>query len=287
MGKSRRGWYEREEVTKVTLDWVKTNCRVTDREMELLEAVQKRKLVKRDHLEIILPSYRYLDSRTRLINRAITKLFRNMCLDKAHEKQEIGKGNSPCIVALDRGGSILLDIPHKKRITHERINIRGDEYIFRHLPANYKHINGINQTEVETIVFAENKDIDIVKWELEYPIKLYHNGENISFIPDVLLELNIRKNPFVAFLEYDTGSENLRYKTNFPIINDKLRKYRKYKLSKLWEEYLPYFPTILFVTEDVNRIKYFKTKAREYGLDNYAIYYENFTKFLEHLEGRV
>jgi hypothetical protein len=287
MGKSRRGWWERKEEAKVSKDWVRTNCRVTDREMELLEAVHKRKLVKRDHLEIILPSYRYLDSKTRLVNRAITKLFRSMCIDKAHEKQEIGQGNSPCIVALDRGGSILLEVPHKKRITHERINISGNEYIFRHLPANYKHINLVNQLEVDTILFAEDKDVNILKWELEYPIKLYNNGENISFIPDVFLELNIKDNPFLAFLEADTGSENLRYKTNFPIINEKLRKYKKYKMSSLWKDHLPYFPTLLFVTEDTKRIQYFKTKCREYGLDGYAIYHKNFTAFLEHLEDKV
>lgn len=289
MGKSRKGWFEREEVKKVTLDWVRTNCRVTDREIELLEVVYDRKLASRNHLEIILPSYRYLKERSRTvsINRSINKLFHSMCLDKTHEKQMIGEGNAPCIVSLDKGGSILLGVPHKKRIAHENVNIKGDKYVFRRLPSNYKHINGVNQTEVDTILFCENNKSNIAKWILEKPLNFTYDGNEIVIIPDVFMKLNIKGEPLFAYIEYDTGAENLRYKSSFPIINDKLRKYRKYKSSKLWQDYSPYFPIILFVTEDTKRIPYFKEKCKEYGMEGYAIYHENFTKFLEHLANKV
>jgi Replication-relaxation len=265
------------------------NCRVTDREMELLEAVYERKLVGRNHLEIILPSYRYLNERSRvvLLNRSINKLFHSMCLDKAHEKQELKKGNLPCTVAIDKGGSILLGVPHKKRILHEQVNINGDKYIFRKLPANYLHIKGVNQTEVDTILFCEETESSITKWQLEKPLDFTYNGENVVIIPDVFLEMEMKGSSLFAYLEYDTGKEDHRNKTNFPTINDKLRKYRKYKSSKLWEDYSMYFPMIFFVTEDTNRIGYFKEKCKEYGLKGYAIYYKNFTKFLKHLYDSV
>jgi hypothetical protein len=288
MGKSRRGWWEREEAKKVTKDWVDVNCTVTEREMELLEAVNERKLVSRNHLEIILPSYRYLSERSRTvsINRSINKLFHSMCLDKAHVKQKVGRGNAPCIVSLDKGGSILLEIPHKKRIIQNKVNVKGKEFIFRELPSNFKHINGVNQIEVDTILFCEDNEADILKWRLEKPLDFTYNGEKIVIIPDTFVQMDIKGNPLYAYLEYDTGKEDNRNVTNFPTINNKLRNYRKYKSSKLWEDYSPYFPVILFVTEDTKRINYFKEKCREYGLDGYAIYHENFTKFLEHLYGK-
>jgi hypothetical protein len=287
LGKSRRGWYEREEAKKVTLDWVRVNCKPTDREMELLEAVHYRKLVTRNHLEIILPSFRYVSSRTRMINRAINKLFHSMCLDKAHEKQEMMKGNAPCTVALDKGGSILLGVPHKQRITHQRINIKGTEYLFRKLPSNYRHINGVNQTEVDTILFCEDNESEIIQWVLERPLDFHYNQEKIVLIPDVFLEMTMKEKPLFAYVEYDTGSENARFKDNFPIINNKLRNYRKYKSSKLWEDYAQYFPIIFLVTEDRNRIDYFKEKCREYGLQGYGIYYESYVKFLGYLYDKV
>jgi hypothetical protein len=255
--------------------------------MELLQAVHYRKLVTRNHLEIILPSFRYVGSRTRMINRAINKLFHSMCLDKAHEKQEIMKGNAPCTVALDKGGSILLGVPHKPRITHERINIKGTEYLFRKLPSNYRHINGVNQCEVDTILFCDNNEAELIQWVLEKPLEFHSHQEKTVIIPDVFLEVNMKTKPLFAYLEYDTGSENARFRDSFPIINSKLVNYKKYKASKLWKDYAPYFPIILLVTEDRNRIDYFKVKCKEYGLQGYGVYYESYDKFLRYLYDKV
>lgn len=284
MGRVRTGWYEREEIQKVTLDWIKVNCKLTEREISLLEIVNARKLVKRDHLEIICEPYRHLgNNRTRLVNRAIKKLFTKMVLDKVHEKQDLGKGNAPCIVALDKGGSLILNIPHKRRISHRISKINDTIYVYRSLPSNYRHINGVNQLEVETILFCEETDNKIVRWDHEYGREFYYGSDKILLIPDVLAELTINNNKFVSYVEYDTGSENHRYSTNFPIIHDKLIKYKKYKSSNLWLDDSNYFPVLLFVTEDHKRIPYFNEKCKELGLQGFGIYSENYTKFLTHI----
>lgn len=280
MAKARRGWYEREEIQKVTLDWVKLNCRVTSRDMELIELIRDRKLVRRDHLEVISPSFRNFDKsiRAKMLNKTIRRLFDKMIIDKVHEVRELGKGgNNPCTVALDRGGSVLLRIPHKKRIQQKK----EGKYIRRSLPTNYRHINGINQCEVETILFCEETGSEILEWVHEKPQELHYGQERVVVIPDVRVALKMREKPFYAFLEFDTGSENARYSSNFPIIHEKLVKYKKYKSSNLWDT--PYFPVLLFVTEDDKRVEYFNKKCKELGLQGFGIYYENYRAFLERL----
>lgn len=206
-----------------------------------------------------------------------------MIFDKVHEVQQIGKGNTPCIVSLDRAGSILLGVPHKKRITHRKTTFKGEDYITRILPLNYKHIFGINRTEVETILFCERTDNKILQWKHEVASEFIYGGVKILFIPDVFVELKLKAKQFLAFIEYDTGSENLRSKNDFPIIHEKLKNYKKYKKSNLWVDEYRYFPMILLVTEDDKRIEYFNDKCRELGLQGFGIYYENYTKWLDSL----
>lgn len=288
MGRNRKGWYERTQEKKVTLDWLATNCNLTPRESELLQLVHERKMVRRNHLEIISPSYRHLgDNRTQIINRAITKLFRQMIFDKVHEPQKIGEGNTPCIVALDRGGSLLLSVKHKARIIQSKSSRNGQDYITRRLPANYRHVNGVNQMEVDTILFSESTGHDILSWKIEPSTSFIWNNEKQLFIPDVLFEMQIKHKKLIVFLEYDTGKEDLRNKKDFPTIHEKLKEYRKYKLSDLWKEELAYFPLILFVTEDMERVKWITAKCKELNLKGYGVYHENYTDVLERLANMV
>jgi hypothetical protein len=212
-----------------------------------------------------------------------------MVVDKCHLKQEFGKGNKSCIISLDRGGSVLLNIPHIQRIIRTKKIIHGEDYIFRSLPSNFRHINGVNQLEVETILLLEQTNGEIKQWIHEKIITFYYGQEKMVMKPDVIGELNFNKNkdkPFYFFIEFDTGSESIRYKEP-PVIRDKIIKYRKYRASKLWEKTYPYFPYLLFVTEDEKRIPFFNKKCKENGLSGRAIYYKNYTKFLTHLTNKV
>jgi hypothetical protein len=283
----RKSWYEREEAEKVTKDWVKLYCKITDRERELLEIINQRKMVRRDMLEIISPSYRNLgDSRTRLMNRSVNKLFSNMCIDKVHEKQDFSSGNTPAILSLDRAGSLILGIPHRQRIKHIKSVVNGQTRITRRLPANYRHIHGVNQLEVETILFCEKTGSKIIRWHHEKPQELHYGNEKVVVIPDIGLELKVRQKPFYAFIEYDTGSENISHKEP-KTISDKVIKYKKYKLSKLWEKDYPKFPMLLLVTEDEKRTQFFNRKCKENGLLGLGIYYENYRAFLERLADKA
>jgi len=248
LARVKEGWWEREEVERVTLDWVKTNCKITDRELELLKIINERKLVRRDMLEIISPSYRELGkNRTRIINRSIKKLFKNMCIDKTHEKQSLGEGNTPAILSVDKAGSIILGVKHKPRIKKVKKTVNDWHYFIRQLPINYRHINGINRLEVETILTLNEIGGEIIEWVHERPYELHYGQERLTVIPDVVAKLKFNtEHPkeFYAYIEFDTGSENVGYKEP-PIIRDKIIKYKKYKLSKLWEGEYPHFPIIL------------------------------------------
>lgn len=290
MEKRREHWYEREEVKKVTGDWVKENCKLTPREEELLELVYDRKLVRRDHLEIISESYRNAgDNRTILLNRAIKKLFKMMVIDKYHQKQDIGKGSIPATVAIDKAGSIILGKPHKRRIIQDKHSYKGVEYIKRRLPSNFRHINGVNQLEVDAIQICEKYDFHIDLWELEQPKTFSFNGEEITLIPDVLLLLNMQGKYFAIYIEYDTGSEGVREKEP-KVIRDKIINYRRFKGSNLWynEHWQinfsePVFPLLLFVTEDKNRIVFFKEQADKLGIQSLAMHSNKFRVILEKL----
>ena len=185
---------------------------------------------------------------------------------------------------VDQGGSLIMGVSHKRRISQTKKVIRGEEYIFRSLPSNYYHTHGINQLEVETMLFCEETGNEIVTWDIEKGRTFTYQGNRITVIPDVFCVIQFKVKKFFAYIEYDTGSENLRYKTNFPIINDKLEKYKKYKSSKLWIDYAEYFPVILFATEDEKRIDYFNKKSKEYKLQGFGIYHDKYTDFIRHSE---
>lgn len=284
---SRKKWYERVEIDRVTKDYVKTNCKITKREFELLEIIHDRKLVRRDMLEIISPSYRGLgNSRTRIINRSINKLFQMSCVDKVHERQEFMSGNYPATISIDKCGSIILGIQHKPRIKHMKSIVNGRAMITRKLPSNYRHIHGVNRIEVDTILFCEDTGSEIIRWVHENPQELHYANERVVVIPDIGMELKIAQKPFYAFIEYDTGSESKREREP-PIIRDKIIKYKKYKLSRLWENEYPRFPMLLLVTEDENRTEFFNRKCKENGLLGLGIYYENYRTFLERLASKA
>lgn len=281
-------WYERNEVKRVNMDWVKTNCKLTARELELLPLIYERRLVRRDHLEIISPSYRGLgDNRTVILNRSLTKMFQQMVIDKVHEKQEIKKGNFPAIVSLDKAGSLIIGEEHKKRIIYDVSEHAGIEYINRRLPINYYHIQCVNQLEVDTILFCEKYNFNILFWSLEKPKSFMLNGEEIMLIPDVLTIINVKGKNIALFIEYDTGSESLRMKKP-KVLADKFQRYKDYLKSEVWlkdrwQKHFnnPIFPLIVFISEKQQRVKYVKTLSSELELKIVPAYHTDYTKVLK------
>lgn len=284
---SKRGWYSREEVNRISQDWISMNCKnITNREKELLRIVWERKMVRRDHLEVIHPLYRNVgDRRTSVLNRSITKLFRKMCLDKAHEEAEFMKGNTPAVVAIDKAGAFLLGKKFRRRIKQNKRLINGETFVFRSLPTNYRHIHGVNELEVKTIELCQNKGFSLIRWDLEQ-----ENAQKLSFsekftiIPDIFTIIKADNKPFLAFIEYDTGSEDNRYKDKFPTLREKLEKYQQYMRSGVWKKQWwatkikTGFPILLFVTEDERRIDYINKKGKSLGIRVVAMHTNEYTE---------
>jgi hypothetical protein len=274
----RKGWYDRLEVPRVNLDWVKMNCKfITPREIDLLKAIHYRRLVRRDHLEVIVEGYRNIPNRTTVINRSIGKLFDKMCLDKVHEMKEEDniRKNSPAIVCIDKAGAILLNVPYKQRIQREKKVFNDKEYLFRIVPSNYHHYHGINQLEVDTIELCLSNNFKLITWDLDNlarSVKIFtYNKEKIILKPDIFTIIKNDSRPFMMFIEYDTGTENRGYNKHFPTLSEKLDKYRKYMLlEEIWKSEWWYknvnFPLLLFVTEDEKRIPFIKEEGEKLGM---------------------
>lgn len=287
MERTRESWYERVEIKRATKDWVDLNCKLTDRELELLKLIYDRKLVRRDYLEVISPSYRVLgDNRGVILNRAIKKLFKLNVIDKVHESADIGKGNTPAIISIDKCGSMILGKPHKRRIIHRFSEHNGKTYVKRELPINHRHVNCINRLEVETILLCEEYECEIVDWQLEKPNSFIYGNENNTLIPDVLLILRVGNKKIPIYIEYDTGTEGIREKEP-KAIKDKILKYKRFKSSKIWitqdwqshfEQ--PLFPIVLFITEDEKRIDFFKRKSNEYNVKSLSMYYDKYSSVM-------
>lgn len=272
------------------MDLVNSNCKLTDRELELLRLIYDRKLVRRDYLEVISPSYRVLgENRGVILNRAIKKLFKLNVVDKVHEPAEIGKGNTPAIISIDKCGSMILREPHRRRIIHKLSEHNGKTYIKRELPINYRHINCVNRLEVETILLCEEYGCEIIEWQLEKPnVFIYGNEKNV-LIPDVLLILKIGKMKIPMYIEYDTGTEGVREKEP-KVIKDKILKYKRLKSSKIWVAQdwqshfgQPLFPIVLFITEDEKRINFFKRKSSENNVKSLSMYYDKYSDVMRGL----
>lgn len=103
------------------------------------------------------------------------------------------------------------------------------------------------------------------------------------------MTLRIDERVFVAFIEYDTGSEGIR-EIEPIVIRDKIIKYKRYKTSKLWyeEDWQSYFdgavfPMVLFVTEDRKRVEFWNRKCKEYGVVGIGMVTEKYVDVLDRL----
>lgn len=260
--------------------------------MELLHIIQRRKLVRRDHLEIISPEYRYLKDRTRTLNKSLSKLFQRMCIDKYHEEMEYMAGDSPAIIALDRAGTILLsrylnkDLRHSKKIDHIKKIYGNKTYYIRKLAVPFAHIHGVNQLEFETINLCEEIGANLLVWNLEYEnYRKYGADQEAGIKPDVFMIIRVDNKPFVAYIEYDNGTEDKHQTKSIPYLTDKLKKYRMYMLSKEWGrenwfDLYPHFPPIIFVVQTKQRVGVLEEKAKELKLNLIAITKDNYQHML-------
>lgn len=286
MGRSKKSWYARNEKNRITKEYVDNYCKITDRELRLLKIIHERKMVRRDLLEIISSDYRDLGSnRTRILNRSLDKLFQNLCIDKIHEKQDFKKGNKPMIVALDKAGSILLDVKHKSRIKRTKTIVNGELIYIREIPNSFAHSHGINLIECQSILYCDKNNITITEWSIEKPIRFIYGMSEVFLIPDVRFCLKSNTDDFkdiYGYIEYDTGSENIRHKKP-KIIIEKIDKYSKVFNSGYWKSFTDKLPILIFVTEDKKRIKFFNDLCKEKGVFGIGTYSKNYPQVFDRI----
>jgi len=245
--------YARPEVKQVTRQWVRENCKnVTDRDKELLKVIEKHRILRRDHIEILFPEFPSSD----YLNKRLAILYKMHMIDRTYPQVGLGEGSSKQHVCLDRAGMILLD--------NETYNkpIRPD----KSLPLGWEHIVTLNDYKCRITQFFKKIGGKVLYCELEQTCRF--SGKKL--IADIILIVQHNKKGHSFIIEVDLGTENL------PFLKKKIDSYRDYYLTKTWvgEPWArvfktPVFPRVLLMTENgrVGRIN----SLREYTKDSGGI----------------
>lgn len=272
--------WERQEVFQISQAWVEENChRVTDRDVQLGRLLLKRKLLRRDQIEVLHAGFRGLANPEVQINRRLRVLFDSHFIDRVFPNVLPGAGSSQAVIALDRAGAIVLDAQFKPVIRHQKDRFGN---IARILPINYRHTLGVNDFEVSLVQWCFSNGAEILRWRLDFENvrRFSYNGE-WSIRPDgfgIVKTPNGKGKAF--FFEYDTGTEDVRYRTKFKKLTAKFKGYAAYKSSGAWmqEDWaskLKEFPVMIFLSEDKRRIEPLRELAATMGLNSIINEFEN------------
>jgi hypothetical protein len=232
--------YNRQEVKQVTKQWVRENCKnITDRDMGLLRLIynNKRRLLRRDQIEILYPEFASTDR----LNKRIKLLYNLHVIDKIYPQVGLGEGSSKQHICLDKAGLILLDVEkYNKPITTDPSGSKS-------LPLGWEHKVLINDYECWITQAIKELGGSIVDYRVEEPLPY---GDT-KVIPDIFCMLKSKGKGYLFFIEVDLGTEDL------PYVKGKIDNYGSYYLSKQWTKQdwakmfkTPAFPRILFLTEN-------------------------------------
>lgn len=261
MAKRRRGRLDRNHIPYITDHWIQTNVikRITKRDIKTLKIVHKRGLITRDQLSIIHDGFRSLKQRIHVLNRRLRILYECMCINKAYPPKIYGEGNNQAVLSLDKVGASLINVPYRPIIksTTDKLG-----YIQKELPKQYKHTLGINDFECKVVEFCNQHNMELLRWRIAHQNKKCFalGNKTMTIIPDGFGVVKLNIDTIISFfLEYDTGTEDIRNKHSFKRIKNKLYTYVLYYASKEWLKedwalFNPTFPYVFFITEDDKRI---------------------------------
>lgn len=265
--------YERPEVKQITKQWVRENCKnITERDRGLLKLLHenKRKLLRRDQIEILYPTFASTDR----LNKRIRTLFHMHIIDKVYPPVGIGEGTSKQHICLDRAGAILLGLEkYNKPITTD---LAGN----RSLPLGWEHKVMLNDYECAIVSSMRNLGGKILLYEVEE----IHPFNDTKLIPDILCVLSCGGKGYIFFIEVDMGTEDI------PYVKAKLESYKDYYISRAWVNKpwakmfkTPTFPRVLFITENnrSKRVESLREYAAESSIRFVFGYHAEFTDILE------
>lgn len=284
--------WEREEVAQVSRAWVDQNCRhrVTERDLQLARILVRRRLLRRDQIGVLVPGFRGLSKVDALVNRRLRVLFDCHVLDRAFPRVLPGCGSSQAVVALDRAGAILLDAPFKRLIRHEQDR---SGRIHRVLPLDYLHTLGVNDFEVSLVRWCLASSVELLRWRVDFENvrRFQFNGER-QLRPDGFGILRYPDGSGKAFfLEYDTGSEDIRARNRFKKLTEKFKAYAAFKASGAWMQedwarLLRDFPLLVFLTEDARRVAPLREITTTLGLRSMVDLFSNRQVAIEQIRSR-
>lgn len=281
--------WEREEVTQISASWVDENCRhrVTDRDLELGRLLVKRRLLRRDQVEILHPGFRGLSQSAAVVNRRLRILFDCHFIDRAFPRVMPGAGSSQAVISIDRAGAHLLDEPFKRVIKHQKDRLGNIERI---LPADYKHTLGVNDFECSLVLGSERHGCELLRWRVEHQNlrRFNYNGDQ-QLRPDGFGIVRLANGKGRAFfVEYDTGSEDIRSRRRFKKLEAKFKAYAAFKSSGAWTQEdwaqsLKKFPALVFLTEDKKRVEPLREIMKTLGIRGVVEHFSNRDRVLDAL----
>lgn len=257
--------YKRDEVKQISRHWVKENCRgITERDLGLLKAIHKRKLLRRDQIQCLYPEFPSTDR----LNKRLKHLYNKHVIDRAFPSLDPGKGSSQQHICLDKAGAILLGL---ERYNKPIKDVRGNKSLYM----GWEHQITINQ--IECYLKELSNEIGIVMKLFQVEKKMEYNDTRI--IPDILCLIISKNRGFLFFIEVDMNTENTK------ILKDKIDNYVNYYSSKVWvgEKWArlfktPTFPRIIMLTEagKERRKKSLQDYSKDQPLDFLVGFHEDF-----------
>jgi hypothetical protein len=231
--------YTRPEIKQITKQWVRENCRITDRDKGLLRLLSERnrRLLRRDQIEALYPEFASTDR----LNKRIKHLFKLHIIDKIYPPVGLGEGSSKQYICLDRAGAILMELEkYNKPITTDTLGNRS-------LPLGWEHKVMLNDYECQIVECMREWGGAIRLYEVEEP----HPYNDTTIKPDITALLQCGGKGYIFFIEADMGTEDI------PYVKKKIEAYKDYYISNRWHSRPwnktfknPVFPRVLFLTED-------------------------------------
>lgn len=274
---------DREPIKYITKSWVQENVKnITKRDLELLKIIYENKIVTRDQLITLHPSFSNKRQSVNIINRRLKVLYDNYCIDRVQPTVGIGEGSSQYHITLDRAGAILLGIENFRSI----VIYDPSSYPSKRLPMYYKHTIGIVDMKCTITELLREIEGEIVYWGLEEENKIHFKfKKEFTLKPDVIAILRKNQNGFIFFYEHDQGTEFRN------IIKAKIEAYAAYRLSNIWINQrwakimkVPTFPTLVILTAgDEKRIEWIEKISKSSGINIVVDSIENRYKIISKL----
>jgi hypothetical protein len=284
--------YRRKRLPKseLSLDWAKANVELTDRKKKILEILRTHRLLTIDQLEYFHPDFGHQSQSQLLLRRDINKLHEVYFVDKAIKKPIVqwdGFIKKTMVIAMGELGSQYVGWPNH----YERIRYENGKPI---LPKTAHHILRIHDMEIQTRELLKKMNVDVKAWVFESRKVIDHpNGLN----PDAFCMMHDRETGkyYTAFLEYDTGKDDLGRRKKFPNLTKKIDRYKEIKDWNGWYQKQisqaseNKFPMIFFVTEDPKRLpdlpRIFDSRRMDSVVCLQSDYLSELEKFIQKMRG--